>query len=184
MPAEIDRLRAIEQVVRSGAVRRIGPDRVTLTGGDIPGRAGEVYVDCTATGLRPTVPIPVFGDDRITLQYVTLGIVPWGAAIIGVVEALRDDIAEKNRLCPTVPFTGRASDLLAAGYASMLGITARSGEPDIAGWNDQCRLNPAMAAAQHAGDPAIVEAFTTILTHAGPALENLTRRAGTLAPAS
>ena len=50
---------------------------------------------------RPT-PRPVFEPGRITLQYVTLGFVPWGAATIGAVEALKDDDETKNRLCPPV----------------------------------------------------------------------------------
>src|SRR5205085_1067310 len=98
-------LRSIERVVRGARIRRIGSDRITTDAGDVATSPGRVHVDCTAAGLRPTVVRPVFEPGRITLQYVTIGIVPWSAATIGAVEARDDDDAAKNRLCPPVGFT-------------------------------------------------------------------------------
>jgi hypothetical protein len=182
--AEVDALRTIEQVVRAGSVQRIGTDQVVLSGAELPSDPGEVYVDCTAHGLPTVTPRPIFADDVITLQYVTFGIVPWSAATIGVVEALRDDVTEKNRLCPPLSPPDNLSDVLTVAYSALLGMAARGAEPDIAEWNNQCRLNPAMAAAHHADDPAITEAFATIGANYGAALENLARHAGALTTAS
>jgi hypothetical protein len=175
---EIDAMRQIENVVRLGRVLRVGTDRVTLTGGSIDSDPREVFVDCTAQGVRPTVTRPIFERDRITLQYVTLGIVPWGAATVGKVEAARDDDAEKNRLCPPLVFTGNASDLLRFAHVGMTGLMARSAESDLAAWTDRCRLNPAMAATERMDDPRVANAYASLATSIGPAMQNLEAKVG------
>ena len=73
-----------------------------MEGGSATTVPGEIYIDCTAAGVRPTTARPIFTTGRIILQYVTIGMVPWSAATVGVVEAFGDDDAEKNRLCNPV----------------------------------------------------------------------------------
>ena len=154
---------------------RIGTDRIVTDDGDFDTAPGRVYVDCTAQGVRPTVPRPIFENDRITLQYVTIGIVPWSAATLGVVESRDDDDAEKNRLCPTLTFTGQAADMIRIAYAGMTGLMVRAGDPDLNAWTEATRLNPAGGAANYLDDPRIPEAFTMMGTHFGDALANLAR---------
>lgn len=173
---ELASLRTIERVVRD-RVLRIGRDRITLEHGSVASDPGEVYVDCTAVGVRPTVPRPIFEPGRLTLQYVTIGIVPWSAATVGLVEATRDDDGDKNRLCPPLTFTGNASDLLSIAHAGMTGLLARGMEPDLAAWTDTCRLNPARGAADHLDDPRVSDAFASIAANIGPAMRNLAQRA-------
>jgi hypothetical protein len=173
---EVALLRSIERVVLGTKVRAIGTDAITCDEASLPVDAGEVFVDCTAAGVRTTVPRPIFEGDRITLQYVTIGIVPWGAATVGTVEALRDDDVEKNRLCPPLAFTGRADDLLLMAHAGMTGLMVRAGEPDLAAWTEACRLNPARGAADHLDDPRVTDAFTTLGTHIGAAMRNLSEK--------
>ena len=176
---ELDALRSIENVVRLGRVRRVSSDRVMFDDTELPTGAGHVYVDCTAEGLRPVVPQPVFADDRITLQYVTIGIAPWSAATVAVVEATADDDnGQKNALCPPVTFAGDTASTLTVAYAGMNGLMARSAVPELATWTEACRLNPARGAANHAGEPEVMEAFTTIGANVGPAMENLARLVG------
>src|SRR4051812_2421744 len=103
---EIEALRTIERVIAGRRVLRIGTDRIVTDAGDIDAVPDRVYVDCTAQGVRPTVQRPIFEDDRITLQYVTIGIVPGSAAPVGFVESRDADDVKKNRLCPTLTFTG------------------------------------------------------------------------------
>ena len=140
-PREIDAFRTIEHVVRASRVRSIGRTTVATDAGDIPGDPREVYVDCTAAGVRPTVPRPVFEPGRITIQYVTTGLVPWCAATIAVVESTGVDDEEKNRLCPPVVFSGDAADVRFA-YSAM---QVRSREPATrwSTWSAASRLNPA-----------------------------------------
>ncbi|HEX7168719.1 MAG TPA: NAD(P)-binding protein [Acidimicrobiales bacterium] len=177
--AELESLRRIERVVRHGRVLRIGTDRVDMQDGSVASDPHRVFVDCTAAGVRPTVPLPVFDADRITLQYVTLGIVPWSAATLGVVEASRDDEADKNRLCPPLTFTGNVSDLLRLAHTHMVGQLARSAEPDLAAWTEGCRLNPSRGALDHLDDPRVPAAFASLGSNIGAAMANLSRIAAT-----
>lgn len=175
---ELEALRTIERVVRSGKVRRLGTQSVQTDEGELPGHPNQVYIDCTAAGVRSTTPRPLFEDGRITLQYVTIGIAPWSAATVGVVEAKALDDTEKNLLCPTVIFTGRTTDLPKLAYSGMSGIVARGAHPDLSGWNEASRLNPASGAANHLDDARVGTAFTRIGTHFGGAMTNLARLAG------
>lgn len=172
---ELQALRSIEDVVRRGRVRRVGADRITFDDGELPTGDDHVHVDCTAAGVRATVPQPVFEPGRITLQYVTLGFVPWGAATIGAVEALKDDDETKNRLCPPVVFSGHAADILQFASAGMQGLVARGADAEIAAWNRTCRLDPARDAVAHLDDARVADAFQTMAATLGPALANLQR---------
>jgi hypothetical protein len=178
---EIDALRSISRVERGGYVRRIGRRSLTLSRGDdvteLPTTPEQVYVDCTAPGVRPTVPRPVFSRDRIVLQYVTIGIVPWSAATIGHIEATRgaDDPA-KNRLCPVLTFEAEAAGMLRTAYAGMSGLAARGADADLAAWTERCRLNPAAGALSRADQPDITEALTSMALNFAPAMANLAAR--------
>ena len=177
--AEMDALATIERVVRAGKVRRIASNRMILDDAEVPADPRTLYVDCTAQGVRPTAPRPVYDGERITLQYVTIGIVPWSTATIGAIEALRDDDAERNRLTPVVGFTGHIDDVLGAAHAGMTGIAARSAEPDIAAWNGRCRLDPARAATGRTEDPEIAAAFDSVVANFGRAMHNLSTKVTT-----
>jgi hypothetical protein len=172
---ELDALRSVDNVVRRGRVRRIATDRVIFDDGELATGPHHVYVDCTAEGLRPVVPRPVFEPDRITMQYVTIGIAPWSAATTAVVEASDTDDAQRNALCPPVTFAGTTASFVSIAHAGMTGLMARSTVPELATWTEQCRLNPGRGAAGRAGDPEIQTAFTSMANNVGPAMENLTR---------
>ena len=170
---ELDSLRAIDDVIRLGRVRRIGTRRVEFDHGEVPSDPGQIFVDCTAAGLRPVESRPVFDRGHITMQYVTIGVAPWSAATIAAVEASDRDDDRKNQLCPPVVFTGDAADTLRLALAGMTGLMARAAEPDLAAWTEQCRLNPARGAAEHLDDPQVISAFDALVTNMGPALVNL-----------
>jgi hypothetical protein len=175
---ELEQGRQIENVVRLGRVRRIDTREVELDEGTVPSSPGDVYVDCTALGVRPVVPRPLFEDGRVTLEYVTVGVIPWSASCVGYVEATRDDDTEKNRLCPPVIFTGWPADLLGIARAGLMGTLARGAEPDFAAWADGARLNPAGGTAQRADDPDIAEARASIASNMPIALANFERTLG------
>ena len=66
-----------------------------------------------------------------------------GAALIGYVEATREDDAEKNRICPPSPLSDTPTDwalMQVLGGRAALAFTA---EPDIKEWADRVALNPA-----------------------------------------
>ena len=172
---ELDALRSIENVVRLGRVRRVGTKHLALDGGDLESDVDEVYVDCTAEGLRPAPVRPVFEAGRLTMQWVTIGIAPWTAATIAAVESRPDDDAQKNALCPVLPWSGNAADVFHLAHAGMNGFMARGADPDLGPWNERCRLNPARGAAERLDDPQVLAAFTSLAEDMGPALENLAR---------
>jgi hypothetical protein len=174
--AEIDALATIERVVRAGRVRRIATNSIVFDHEERPADPHRVYVDCTAEGVRPVEAKPVFAGDRITLQLVTIGIIPWSMATIGAVEALRDDDTDKNRLSPSLSFTGDIADVLRVALNGMTGLAVRSAEPDLVAWNAGCRLDPSCAAGEHSTDPDVAAAFNAIATNFGPAMENLARK--------
>jgi hypothetical protein len=172
---EIDALRQVENVVRLGRVRRIGTQKIALDGGDLESDPNEVYVDCTAAGLRPAAPRPVFDQNRITMQFVTVGIAPWSAATIAAVEASDRADARKNALCPPVAFTGEVADILRVALPGMIGLTSRGAEPDLAAWNAQCRLDPARGVMDHMNEPEVQSAFSSLVANTGLAIQNLER---------
>lgn len=181
---ELDALRTIERVVRKGRVRGIAADRVELEQGSVSMQRDTVCVDCTAAGVPAAPARPIFAGDRITLQYVTISGAPWSAATVGVVEVTREDDAEKNRLCPPMTFSGRASDMLQFAHAGMSGLFARTAEPDLAAWAESCRLNPAAGVMARIGEPEIAASFTSLMSNFGRALRNLgARTSGSAAPA-
>jgi hypothetical protein len=179
---ELEQGRQIENVVRLGRVRRISATEVTLDEGSLRAGPGEVFIDCTACGVRATVPRPLFEDGRINLEYVTVGVIPWSASTVGYIEATRDDTSEKNRLCPPVLFSGWTADLLDLARAGMTGLIARGGEPDFASWSDGVRLNPAGGAASRGDDPDVAKALAVMAAGIGPAMQNFERTLGPALP--
>jgi hypothetical protein len=174
---ELESLRTVRCVVRKGKVRRLDPDRIWLDGGEEPAVPDELFIDCTAAGVRPVPSRPVFEPGRVTLEYLTIGIVPWSAATVAAVESGREDADVKNKLCPPVVFSGSIKDVLGLAYAGMSGLVARLREPDLMAWNQSCRLNPARGAMDHLDDPRVSNALASMMTNTGPALRNLKQRA-------
>ena len=174
---ELESLRTIQRVVRKGKVRRLDPDRIWLAGGEERAAPDELFVDCTAAGVRPVESRPLFEAGRITLEYVTVGFVPWSAATVAAVEAGRSDAGEKNNLCRPVVFSGSIADVFGLAYAAIGGLVARSREPDLMAWNAGCRLNPIRGAEDHLDDTRVADAFASVMTNTGRALRNLKQRA-------
>jgi len=174
-PREIDALRTIEHVVRARRVLSISRTTVTTDAGDIASGPREVYVDCTAAGLRRTVARPVFEPGRITIQYVTTGLIPWCAATIAVIESTGLDDEAKNRLCPPVVFSGDPADLVRFAYSAMQGQIARAQDEVVGPWSAATRLNPAQAALEHIDDADVAESLAFTKEHTQAALRNLER---------
>jgi hypothetical protein len=174
---EVDVVRTIERVVRARSVRHLGRTAVSTEAGELPGGPGEVYVDCTARGVRATVPRPVFEPGRITIQYAAVGFLPWSAATIAFVETCAAGDEEKNRLCPPVVFSGNAADLAQLAYAAMQGQVARVRDEAVGPWDAASRLNPARSALEHLDDPDVAESLAFMVEHTRDALANLERAA-------
>lgn len=170
---ELAGLRQIEDVIRLGRVRRIEADRILLERGQVEIDSDTLAVDCTALGLNNAPATPIFQPGRIVLQQVRHLSPCFNAALIGFVEAHRDDDADRNRLCPPNPYARSVED-----WPRMVSRTWRTearwlSEPDLSAWVGQSRLNLLRALPDHASEPQAQAAVKRFLTHVGAAIERL-----------
>ena len=170
---ELRAVRQIEDVVRLGRVWQIEADRIVLDRGEVETSAEVLHVDCTALGLRDAPAMPVFQDGRIVLQQIRHLSPSFNAALIGFVEAHRDDDADKNRLCPPNPYPAGIAD-----WPRMVSRTWRTerrwlSEPDVSRWIAESRLNLLQALPDHLGERTVQAALERYVANVGPAIERL-----------
>ena len=170
---ELDALGRIEDVARLGRVRRIEADRIVLERGEAATDRDVLHIDCTALGLRNAPATPIFQPDRIVLQQVRHNSPTFNSALLGFVEAYRDDDAEKNRICPPNPYPSGAN-----GWPGMMRRTFVTeqlwmSESDIAEWLAESRLDLLRGLPDHAGEPSTQAALERFVTHVGDAVERL-----------
>ncbi len=170
---ELDQLRTLQNVVRRGHLEAVERGRLVFGDGSVDIASDAVVVHCAADGLKYPPLVPVWRPDAITLQPIRAGFPCFGAALVGYVEATRDDDAEKNRLCPPTPYGNSM-----AGWARMNVLGARatksfSSEPDIADWSSRVALNPARIAPGHPGSDALDHARERVAAHSPPGLARL-----------
>ncbi len=170
---EIDRLRTIENVVRLGHIRHVEPGRIALADGDINVAADTVVVHCAASGLKYPPVIPIWSRQAITLQPVRIGFPCFGAAIIGYVEATRDDDDEKNRVCRSSPLPDTPSSWARMQVLGSRASMAFSAEPDIKAWANTTTLNPARIPPERADDPRVRAAVERYQTHVSAGLSRM-----------
>jgi hypothetical protein len=172
---ELDELRRITDVVRLGHVLRIERDRLVLERGEVPTGPGTVHVDCTAEGIPTTGSRPVFEPGRITVQPVRLCVPCFNAALIGYVEATRDDDDEKNRLCPPNPYPDTALDWLRTFATSRVAERQWSRQPDVQAWVDGSRLNLMRGVMEQAAEIRVARAFERYGANVEAAMTSLPR---------
>ncbi|MDH5671017.1 MAG: NAD(P)-binding protein [Myxococcales bacterium] len=175
---EIQQLRRIENVVRMGKVQRIAHDEIVLEGGTIPTNEAQLHVDCTARGLNLARPIPIFGEREITIQTVVFATYPISPAIIGYLEATRDDVAVNNALCQPMVQPDSREDWLHTTVKTGKAYARLSKEPDIAAWLENSRLHLSRGLMARAGEPAVLDAYQRYQANRRPALENYQRLVG------
>lgn len=172
---EVEQLRRIEGVVRLGKVRRIERDAIVLEEGSVATTPGHLHVHCAAAGLSRAPTVPIFTGDRITLQSIRTGLLPFASALAGFVEATRDDVAEKNRLCPPSRQPDVPLDWLSGTLTGMKADHLWSKEPDITEWLERTRLHPSRGLRQRSDDPRVQQASVRFGANVRPALTNLER---------
>jgi hypothetical protein len=170
---ELASLRRIHDVVRFGRVVHIEADRIVLEDGSVPADPGQVYVDCSADGLRRAPARPVFADDRITIQQIRTCQPSFNSALIGYVEASRHDETEKNLLCPPNPYPDTATDWIPATCTAQRALTTWLSDADVSAWMERARLNAARGIGDHLADPRMQTALTRMFANAEQAVTNL-----------
>jgi hypothetical protein len=147
---EVEMLRTIRNVVRLGHVRRIERGALFLEHGNTPSAPNALYVDCTAraVGQRPT--IPVFNENRITIQMVRAGLICFSAAFIAHVEGTYDDEAQKNELCLPMKVGRSDLDWLHLALADLRSGGRWAASKELRRWVSEHRLSGSGAGSAHA----------------------------------
>ena len=170
---ELASLRRIQDVVRLGRVLHIEADRIVLEDGSVPADPGQVYVDCSADGLRRAPARPVFADDRITIQQIRTCQPSFNSALLGYVEASRHHETEKNLLCPPNPYPDTATDWIPSTCSAQRALTTWLSDADVWAWMERARLNAARGIGDHLADPRMQTALTRMFANAEQAVTNL-----------
>ena len=171
---ELAQLRSIRDVVRLGRVQRIERGRIVLDGGSIPVDADRLHVHCAAAGLNPAPAVPIFAEGRIILQPVRSGLLPFNAAIAAYIEATRNDLAEKNRLCPVNRLPDTPLDWLRGFVIQTRADYQWSQQADIALWLERSRLNaPRGILTRATHDARVREGLQRYVKYVGAALKKL-----------
>lgn len=167
---EVDSLREIADVIRLGHITSIDADRLSLTEGTVPARRSSLYVDCSATGLNPNPPRPVFAGDRITIQNVRHNSPSFNAALIAWVEAHREE-REKNRLTAPNRYVSDASDAIGVHCRSWMTEAVWRQDRELSTWIDASRLNLTHGLRDHLGEPVARAGTQRYLETVGAAVE-------------
>jgi hypothetical protein len=173
--AELAGLRSIENVVRAGRVARIGPSEIVLERGSIPTTVGQVHVDCTAKGLPLAPPCPIFEPGRIVIQPVRQNQPAISAAVLGHLEGTRQDDAEKNRLCPPIPYIDRPAQWVEWTLRGLRSEARWQADPDLRRWVEESRLDLARGLQERLHEPRVRTALARVADHADRAQANLER---------
>jgi len=172
-PWELDLLRSIDNVVRRGHVVSARRGRIELADGAVTVAADALVVNCAADGLKNRPRLPIWQPEAITLQPVRAGFPCFGAALIGYVEATRDDDAAKNALCPPSSFGNTLADWAAMNARGARAVASFGAEPDIADWSNRVAINPARVPPGHPGSAALDHALEQVRTWSAPGAARL-----------
>jgi hypothetical protein len=170
---ELEQLRTIENVVRRGHIRSASRGRIELEDGSVSLHGDALVVNCAADGLKMPPLVPIWGPEAITLQPVRAGFPCFGAALVGYVEATRDDDAEKNRLCPPSPYGNSLGDWARMNVLGLRNSAAFNSEPDIKAWSDGVALNPSRVPPERDRSPALDETLQRLQANLGPGVARL-----------
>jgi hypothetical protein len=170
---ELEQLRRIHDVVRLGHVRRISRDEIVLDEGTVPTSPDHVHVHCAASGVprRPTR--PVFSEDRITIQSLRWNMPCLSAATTGFVEATRDDVDDKNRLCRPHSYPDRPVDWAETVAHSLRLDLDWVSDPEVEHYTYHSRLNPVRGWKEQLDTPEAQAALERLIANTGPAAANL-----------
>ena len=153
--AELQQLRRIDDVVRLGRVTMIERGRLVLEQGSLSVPQDTLYIDCSASAVKPLPDLPVFDGSTINLLWVRWCQPLFSAAFIAFVESRFEDDSAKNALCKPVSSSIVPSDWPLMWQQSLDNVQEWQKQPAILDWLAHCRLD-AQAARERgldAGDP-------------------------------
>ena len=170
---ELEQLRSIEHVVRLGHIVRVDRGKISLTEGSVAIPEDALVVHCAADGLKRPPRVPVWRPGAITLQPIRAGFPCFGAALVGYVEATREDDEEKNRLCPPSSYGNSMTEWAQMNVLGARAAMSFGSEPDIKAWADRVALNPSRVPPEHGGSAELDDALGRLQAHMKPGLVRL-----------
>lgn len=179
---ELAQLRKIKQIIRKGRVTHLTKNTIILENGeqDIPNNS--LFIDCSASALGELAPIPVFAENRITLQTVRIIQPVFSASVIAYLEANYESDQQKNALAQIVPLPNKATDWLTVNAAFMRNQYIWSQDKQLQKWLYFNRLDGfSKLVADVAADDAEKQLVIQRLRSNVPkAIENLMRLISTI----
>ncbi len=152
---ELDLLRTVDDVIRLGHIRQVTATELVLAEGVVPLEPGALVVHCAASGLAYPPMVAIWRPDLIRVQTIRAGFPCFNSALIGYVEATRDDDGERNRLCPPNSLPDTPATFAEMQLRGSLATRTFAAEPDIAAWANGCALNPSRMTAEQREAPAV-----------------------------
>ena len=138
---EIEILRTITDVVRHGRVRAIEAEGLRFDAAFVPVEPGALHIDCTASAVTRRPMVPVFADDRITLQMVRIPAPPLSAAVAAWLEVHVEDQDRKNALCTPGVLPDTVDDYPKSELSNLQAQAAWASEPGLRRWIRDSRLD-------------------------------------------
>lgn len=147
---------------------------------DIPNNS--LFIDCSASALGELAPIPVFAENKITLQTVRIIQPVFSASVIAYLEANYESDQKKNALAQIVPLPNKATDWLTVNAAFMRNQYIWSQDKQLQKWLYFNRLDGfSKLVADVAADDAEKQLVIQRLRSNVPkAIENLMRLISTI----
>jgi hypothetical protein len=180
---ELDVLRTIENVVRLGHIQHVKRREIVLDHGSVPLPPDSLVVHCAASGLQYPPLVPVWQPDAIRLQTVRAGFPCFNAALLGYVEATRDDDRERNRLCPPNTLPDNPGSWARMQVRGTLAARSYGAETDVAAWANRCALNPARITPSQRDDSRVQAAAARLADHTDAGLVRMAELADEPLPA-
>ncbi len=116
---ELTQLRRIKHVIRQGRVTHLAKGEITLEQGSQEVAENALFIDCSASAIGDRKSLPVFNDDKITLQTIRIIQPVFSAALIAHIEAAYENDHQKNALSQVVPLPNKSTDWLTVNAAFM-----------------------------------------------------------------
>ncbi|MEM6301228.1 MAG: NAD(P)/FAD-dependent oxidoreductase [Pseudomonadota bacterium] len=161
-------------IVREGYVQAIEKNHLLLTGGKLATDSNTLLINCAASALTKQPPIPIFDENRITMQFLRFPAPAFSAAMIAEIETAVVG-PDKNRYAQPTGVTDVSSDFLRTTWQQQQNQLAWNGHPELKAFYRNTRLD-AMGRLVRSGnrhDPLLKPYFDRI-QQAGPrAIENI-----------
>ena len=174
---EVQALRQITQVIRQGRVLAIEPEALVLEQGRVALPAGLLYVNCTASAVRPRASLPIFEPGKITPQLVRAPLITFSAAVCAYVEVHCASDAEKNALCTPVPFPRGLAGYITATLVGQANQQRWKDDKALRDWMRQTRLDGfgRLTSQVSRDDTEKMVVLAELRQQMGPALANAQR---------